>query len=943
MMRMAASGSPEQRCAGHRTSIMRTEAGETTFALLLRRHRQAARLTQQELAERAGLSERAVNDLERGARQRPRRDTVALLAAALGLVAPERAVFEAAARRSAHTAVELPTPRPADADPLVGRARDLAALDRYLGGDGSPLLLFSGEPGIGKSRLLREAAVRAAGHDLRVLAGGCQRRGGQEPFAPLLDALEGHIRRRAPAQLRADLQGCAWLVRVLPELADGPIEPLPSWTPAPEQERRLITRAVARFLANVAGSAGTLLILDDLQWARADALDLLAALVRSTPEPRLLVLGAYRNTEVGAQDPLAVVLADLAHAGLAAQRTVPPLTLRETEELLDLLLERGERRRDVQQTDVARRTGGVPFYVVSYAQELRRVEMEEVERKAVPWSVAQSIRQRVAALPAPVRTALEVAAVAGRVVEPVVLLAIMHHSEQEVLGALELASRAGLLAEDTHAYLFAHDLIREVVEADVGAARRQALHREVAGVLEQRPGELPVERLAYHYTAADLPAQAIPYWQRAGERAIARSAYVDAIAHLSSGLELLATLPDTPERTIQELALQVGLAGALKIARGWASPEAGRAYTRALELCRQVGDTPRLFMVLYGLWEHYEVRAELSMTREVADQLLVLAETAGEPEHLLHAHHAQGETLFLLGDHAAAVSHFEQVIALYNPEQHRALAIEGGGYDFGVAARVFSGYPLWPLGYADQARRRIEEGLAMACAMSHPFSEVFALGIGGQIHQFRREVQATQELAEAAIALATQLSNPFFLGYGSMLRGWALTEQGRGEEALAQMRQTLGDWRAGGTEILRPGFLALLAEVYGREGRPEEGLAALAEALAAVETTGERWWEPELHRLQGALTLLRPEPDEAIAETCFRRALDVARRQQAKSLELRAMMSLGRLWQAQDRAEQTRRRTAEAYRMLAELYGWFTEGFDTPDLQQAQLLIQELT
>jgi predicted ATPase len=452
-----------------------------------------------------------------------------------------------------------------------------------------------------------------------------------------------------------------------------------------------------------------------------------------------------------------------------------------------------------------------------------------------------------------------------------------------------------------------------------------------------------VERLAYHYTAAGLPAQAILYWRRAGERAVTRSAYVDAIAHLSKGLELLATLPDTPERASQELRLRIALAGALKIAHGWAAPEAGRAYTRALELCRQVGDSPKLFTVLYGLWEFYEVRAELSKTREVADQLLELAETSGEPKLLLHAHHALGETLHLLGDHAAAVSHFEQVIALYNPEQHRALAIEGGGYDFGVAARVFSGYPLWPLGYPDQARRRIEEGLALARAMSHPFSEVFALGIGAKIHQFRREVQATQELAAAAIALSAQLSFPFFLAYGSMLHAWALGEQGRGEEALAEMRQTLADWRAGGAEILRPYFLALLAEVCGRVGRPEEGLAALAEALAAVEATGERWWEPELHRLRGALTLLVPEPDEAIAEACFRRALDVARWQHAKSLELRAAMSLSRLWQAQDRAEQTRRHMAEAHQLLAELCGWFTEGFDTPDLQQAQLMIQELT
>jgi transcriptional regulator with XRE-family HTH domain len=341
------------------------------FGTLLRRYRVAAGLTQEELAERAGISRRSLGDLERGVAHTPRKDTVALLAAALALAPPERSAFVEAARRVGAPAASIPVSPSPSAPPFVGRARELALLERHLAGEGPPVLLLAGEPGIGKTRLLHAAIPRAVAQGFHVLEGGCQRRGGHEPYAPLLGALQRHLRSRRPAQLQADLRGCAWLVRLLSELADGPIAPLPTWTLPPEQERRLIVQAVVRLLANVAGPAGTLLVLDDLQWAGPDALDLLATLVRAAAEVPLRVLGAYRDTEVQSHDPLSVLLADLAHAGLAARRLLAPLDREDAAHLLDDLLVNAGDADSALRERVLERAGGVPFVLVSCVQGLR--------------------------------------------------------------------------------------------------------------------------------------------------------------------------------------------------------------------------------------------------------------------------------------------------------------------------------------------------------------------------------------------------------------------------------------------------------------------------------------------------------------------------------------------------------------------------------------------
>jgi predicted ATPase len=364
-----------------------------------------------------------------------------------------------------------------------------------------------------------------------------------------------------------------------------------------------------------------------------------------------------------------------------------------------------------------------------------------------------------------------------------------------------------------------------------------------------------------------------------------------------------------------------------------------------------VETTPHLFPVLFGLWGFYEAQGKCQTARELAEQLLILAQHLQNAALLLEAHHALGATLFWLGEMAPARAHVEQGMALYAPQQHHSLA-SLYGEDPGVVCRAYAARTLWFLGYPDHALERNREALALAQEVAHPFSRVYALTGAATLHQCRREGHATQARAEAAITIATEQGLPYWVAWGTVLQGWALATQGQATEGLVRLRQGLAAYRETGAELLRPYFLALLAEVYGNVGQTEAGLSVLDEALVLVQQHGVRFYEAALYRLKGELLLqsgaqdLAPEvctPDsapqalEAQAEAYFLQALDVARRQQVKSFELRTAMSLSRLWQGQ------RNRRKEAYQVLAEIYNWFTEGFDSTDLQEARALLHEFS
>jgi predicted ATPase len=383
------------------------------------------------------------------------------------------------------------------------------------------------------------------------------------------------------------------------------------------------------------------------------------------------------------------------------------------------------------------------------------------------------------------------------------------------------------------------------------------------------------------------------------------------------------------------LTLYIGLGAALQVTKGQAAPEVERAYIQARALCQQVGETPQLVPVLLGLYRFYLVRSQFHTARELGETLLRLAQHADDPALTVLAHYVLGMTWFWLGALPLARQHLEEGIARYTPDQSRALVFRMG-IDPGVGCRAYAAWTLWLLGYPEQAMARLHNALALAHELSHPYSLAYTRFWAAEVYQLYRNVPAVYEHAEAAVALSTEQGFPLWAAVGTSIRGWALAQQGQGETGMAQVRQGVAAWRATSATMFVPYLCTLLADVSAHLGYLEDGLQALAEAHTLVEQHEERFWEAEIYRLRGVLLLRQPGTPQAEAGAWLQRALDVARRQQAKSLELRAAMSLARLWQQQGKQ-------AEACELLAPIYDWFTEGFDTADLQEAKALLETLT
>jgi predicted ATPase len=414
-----------------------------------------------------------------------------------------------------------------------------------------------------------------------------------------------------------------------------------------------------------------------------------------------------------------------------------------------------------------------------------------------------------------------------------------------------------------------------------------------------------------------------------------RSSNLEAIAHLTKGLELLKTLPETPARTEQDLALHITLSRPLMATRGFAAPEVEDVFTRARQLCHHVEITPQLLPVLFGLRLFYLHRGQLQTAHEFAEQALRLAQNVQDPLPLLEAHLALGVTLCYRGALAVARVHLEASLDLYTSAQQRAGALLYRFHSPGVAGQGHIARVLWLLGYPDQALGRSRDALTLAQALFHPASEAFALVFIVIMHYLRREVQTVHERSDALIGLATAQGLPFIVAWGTLLWGWSRAIRGQAEEGITTIRQGLAMMHDTGEELDRLCGLAFLVETYGTTGQTEEGLTVLAEALTLADKNDERWWDVELHRLKGELLLQLSSDHQAEAESCFHHALDIARNQQAKSFELRTATSLARLWQQQGKRQ-------EAHDLLAPVYGWFTEGFSTADLMGAKALLDAL-
>jgi predicted ATPase len=616
---------------------------------------------------------------------------------------------------------------------------------------------------------------------------------------------------------------------------------------------------------------------------------------------------------------------------------------------------------------ILEKTEGTPFFMEEVVQTLAEEGVligergyyqitQHVTILHVPTTVQGILAARIDRLAVEEKAFLHQLAIIGRQFPLSLVRKVVSRPEEELYRLLSSLQSKEFLYEQPAfpepVYIFKHALTQEVAYGTVLQDRRKGLHERTAQAIESLYSsklEDHYSELAHHYSRSGNTEKAVEYLQLAGQQAVQRSANVEAISHLTAALELLKTLPDTPERAQQELTLQIALGVPLMVAKGYGSPEVGYAYERARELCRQAGETAQHFAALRGLVAFYYARAELPISRGLGEQLLQLAQRMKDPAFLLEAHGALGQTLHNLGEVAAAREHAEQVLALYNPQKHYSLAFLYG-VDSGAMSLFYSAWALWLLGYPDQALKRVQDALALARELSHPFSLALMLDLTALIHQLRREGQAAQARAEAAIALCEEQGFRDLGLMGAVFWRWGLAEKSPDTEAIAQLHQSIDAYRATGAEAGRRYLLTLLAEGYGKVGQPEQGLQVVTEALETMDKTGERREEAELYRLKGELSLQsavhsrQSEEDslassvqslESAAEECFQKAIAIAQRQQAKSLELRATVSLARLWQQQGKQH-------EARDMLSAIYNWFTEGFDTKDLQEAKALLAQL-
>ena len=856
---------------------------------------------------------------------------------------------------------------------FVGREVEMEelqkALERARTGHGQVVAVL-GEPGVGKSRLAYEFVHSHRAQGWFVLESFSVSYGRATAYLPVIDLLKTYFQiadQDEPRTIRAKVTGHVLtldeglrdaippLLALLESLPND--DPFQSLDPSRRGQRTL--DALKRLLLRESQVRPVLAVFENLHWIDSETQAFLNSLVDSLPTARILLLVNYRP--------------EYQHGWGSrthyTQLRLDPLPQDSATQLLHALLGDDPSLGSLSRL-LIERTAGNPFFLEESVRALVETQVLVGERGAyrqvhqlhtiqVPATVQAVLAARIDRLPSDEKRLLQTAAVVGTDVPFPLLQAVAELSEVELRRGLSYLQAAEFLYETRLfpelEYTFKHALTYQVAYEGLLQERRRELHTRIMRAIEAQSGERlgeHVERLAYHAMRGEVWDKALVYLQQAAEKAAARSAHVETISHVTAALDLLKTLPDAPKRVSQALAFETMLGAALMATRGYAAPEVERAYARARELCRQVEETPELFRVLMGLHMFYRQRAELVTSSEIGGQLLALAQSVENPEFLLVAHQALGTTSYFMGTFGFARGHLEQGVALCDVRQQRSRAVLYG-QDPGVVCLSTLARTLWALGYPDDARERARESLALARRLAHPFSLAFALYFGAVVYQYRREWPVVQEHAEALMSLSTEQGFAQRLAQGRILLGSSLVEQGREAEGIALMRQSVAAYGATGADLGRSSYLALLADAYGKIGQPEDGLAALAEALTVVNEHRICFNEAELHRLKGELLwsraaagapagsaepwTARPEGASPLAEAeaCFHRALEVARRQQAKSLELRSATSLARLWQCQGKG-------ADAREVLAPVYAWFTQGFDIADLRAAEASLRAL-
>jgi len=716
----------------------------------------------------------------------------------------------------------------------------------------------------------------------------------------------------------------------------------PALTLTPEVQERRTLQVLADQLAGLATRQPVLALYEDLHWVDPSTLELLGLVMERIRRLPVLALITFRPEF---QPPWT------GHAHVTTL-TMSRLGRRQGGDLVARVAGEKPLPAEVVELIVAR-TDGVPLFV----EELTKTVLESglladagdryalhgpLPPLAIPATLHDSLMARLDRL-APGKEVAQIAAVIGREFSHELLTMVSPLSQADLNAALDQLVSSELIFRRGGApqadYSFKHTLVQDAAYQSLLKSTRQQLHARIAQALE---GQFPdivagePELLARHWTEARAAQQAARYWRRAGMRASERFAYVEAVHYFRTALRLLDDLPPSEACDRHELLLWLALGPALLSKGSWNAPEVGEAYQRAHELARQVGGPSELFAATWGLWLHSSQCAKHDAARRLSAELITVAERRGDPEMLLQSHHAAWTTHEHLGDPVSCREHALRGIELYRADRHHSHVLSYGGHDPGVCARLHDAGALWQLGYPDQALQSAHDAVALGRQLAHPSSIVMAMYTLATIHWWRREVEPARRCADEVIAFCRQHEIAHILGSAEVMRGWGIAVAEGRSAGIAEIEQGLTDLEVGGPQLRRADCLIMLSEARRSSSEFGPALDAVEQAKLFLSSSGLRRSAPEVARLEGELLLANDGTEPGRAEACFHKALAMARDQHARSLELRAAMSLARL-----RREQSRR--AEARELLAPVYGWFTEGFDTADLTDAKALLDELS
>jgi DNA-binding SARP family transcriptional activator/predicted ATPase/class 3 adenylate cyclase len=883
------------------------------------------------------------------------------------------------------TALEFDGLRP----PLIGRHEQWtglqAALDRVRQGHGQMVSLI-GEAGVGKSRLIAELRDRALAADedepkLLWLQGRCLDLGTTAPYAPFIDLFAQYF---SWSDQDDDGVRCARIVSALHALSERPsrpkgpsrstgpaldrsrsdeigallchlllLQPVGIWAAVPpdeppEQIRYRTFLAIRDLFLALSRQQPLVLVFDDLHWADDLSLDLISLLMESVAQAPLFLLCAYRPEREHRSMHLGAIAARKC-GDAYSELHLRELSGAQSERLLAALLHSDPFPSSLRDAVLARAQGN-PFFIEEALRALTDAEVvyrdagrwrvrEGEDLEWVPKTVQSVVLSRVDRLSPALKDVLQTASVIGSVFGRRVLAHTLQQADELGRRLWALEEAALIYPERTLPqveYRFRHDLAQEAIYANLPRRRREILHERVALALESLHSanvDEVCEQVAFHYDRGGLEERAIPYLLRAGLKARNNSANEAAIAHLRRGLELLQTQPESADRDQLELELLLTLGVPLVLTRGHGTPEVEATYARAHVLCAQGCDPPDHFQIVLGLRRVHFMRRELKTARLLGAELLDIANEIDDPTYPARAHMMQGEVLYWMGAFDAALAHCIKGRDTQNgdPRQQRAARFRYGN-DTQVGCGMYAAMAQWHLGYPDQAAARVREMLDLAESLDHPFTLVFALRFAIQLYQCLRDTHKALVHSNRMIELAAEQGFALFEAWGRITCGWALAAQGQTEAGLAAMEEGLSALQRTGTGLALPYAWAWQAEALAKAGRVEQGLCTVEQALALAATSEERCWQAEMHRLQGEL-LLMSNRDMDEAEACFRRALEVAREQGARSWELRAATSLGQLLHRQGK-------TKEARTLVQGIYDWFSEGFNTTDLREAEALLE---